>query len=376
MVKWLLTISNLAIYPDHIMRSRFPIDWWLLTPALILVTISLTTLLSVNIVYFRSQLISFVIAIAAFLFFSRINLDFIKQLTIPIYGISLLLLAVIFAIGIESHGAIRWVDVLGTSIQFSELLKPFLALAFISFLSQAPYSKRKTYVISLLFLIPIFLLITLQPDLGSGLIYVFTAFFILLVSGFPLYLFGLTLLPILFASPFIWFVLHDYQRQRILTLLHPTVDPLGTSYNSIQAIIAVGSGTFFGRGWFQGTQSSLRFLPERHTDFIFATLAEGIGFIGAVFVVLTFAWLCYRVYVIFKNSEDQFSKLFAVACFGFFLIQGFINIGMNIGYLPIVGVTLPFVSFGGNSLLANFIFLGILSAISRSQKKEHVLEIR
>src|SRR6185503_19754227 len=132
----------------------------------------------------------------------------------------------------------------------------------------------------------------------------------------------------------------------------------------------------FGKGWFQGTQSSLRFLPERHTDFIFATLAEGIGFIGTVVVILTFAFLCYRVYLVFKNAEDQFSRLFAVCAFGFFLIQGAVNIGMNIGYLPIVGVTLPFVSFGGNSLVANFIFLGILSAISAAQKRERVLEIR
>jgi rod shape determining protein RodA len=358
------------------MRSRFHIDWWLLAPALLLVTISLTTLFSVNFALFRNQLISFFVAFVAFLFFSRINLDFIKQLRVPIYIVSLILLAIIFVIGIESRGAIRWIDVFGTSIQFSELLKPFLAVAFVSFLSSTEYSRRKSYVLSVLFLLPIFLLITLQPDLGSGMIYVLTAFLILLVNGFPLYLFGLTVLPILLASPFIWFLLHDYQKQRIMTLLHPSLDPLGTSYNSIQAIIAVGSGTFLGRGWFQGTQSSLRFLPERHTDFIFATLAEGIGFIGAIFVVLTFAWLCYRVYVIFKNSEDQFNRLFAVACFGFFLIQGFVNIGMNVGYLPIVGVTLPFVSFGGNSLLANFIFLGILSAISSTEKRERVLEIR
>ncbi len=358
------------------MKSYFKLDWWLLAPVFILITISLTTLLSVNISYFKSQIISLVVAFIAFIFFSRVNLELIKQFKKPIYFISLILLGVIFFIGIESRGAVRWIDLFGTRLQFSEVLKPFLAVCFSAFLAESGYSKNKSFFLSLILMIPIVLLIVLQPDLGSGLIYVFVGLFVLLVTGYPLYLFGLSFLPILIATPFIWSILHDYQRQRILTFIHPASDPLGTSYNSIQAIIAVGSGTFWGRGWFQGTQSSLKFLPERHTDFIFATLSEGIGFIGAAVVVLAFIFLCYRVYIIFKNSEDQFSKIFAACCFGFFLIQGFVNIGMNIGFLPIVGVTLPFVSFGGNSLLSNFIFLGILTGISFNQKREHVLEIR
>jgi rod shape determining protein RodA len=183
-------------------------------------------------------------------------------------------------------------------------------------------------------------------------------------------------LPALIAIPLIWPHLHDYQQQRIITFLNPTADPLGTSYNSMQAIIAVGSGSFFGKGWFQGTQSSLLFLPERHTDFIFATLSEGLGFIGAAFVVLTFGFLCYRVYLIFRDAQDRFTQVFAASFFSLLIVQGFMNIGMNVGLLPIVGVTLPFVSFGGNSLLSNFIFLGILSTMSISQKHKNVLEIK
>lgn len=358
------------------MKSRFFIDWWLVAPVLFLVLISLTTLISVNVIYFKSQLISLGIALVVFFFFSRLNIDFLKQFIKPIYITSLILLGVIFAIGIESRGAIRWIDLFGAKIQFSELLKPFLAICFATFLTEKNFSQQKSFFLSLLYMIPIVLLIVLQPDLGSGLIYVFVGLFVLLVCGYPLYFFGLSFLPVVLASPFIWAFLHDYQRQRILTFLHPASDPLGTSYNSIQAIIAVGSGTFWGRGWFQGTQSALRFLPERHTDFIFATISEGIGFIGAIFVVLAFAFLCYRVYLVFKRAEDPFSKVFAACCFGFFLIQGFVNIAMNIGYLPIVGVTLPFVSYGGNSLISNFIFLGIVMGISLRQKNEHVLEIR
>jgi len=358
------------------MRNKFHIDWLLLAPALLLVSISLATLFSINLLYFRTQVISLIISLAAYFFFSRISIDFLKQLTKPIYIISLILLSVIFVIGIESRGAVRWIEIFGARLQFSEILKPFLAISFASFLAHTTYSKNKSFFFTLCLLLPIVLLIVLQPDLGSGLIYIFVAVFVLLVYGYPLYLFGFSILPLLFASPVIWSLLHDYQRQRVFTFLNPALDPLGRSYNSIQAIIAVGSGMFMGKGWFQGTQSSLRFLPERHTDFIFATLAEGIGFIGALFVVVCFAFLCYRIYLVFKNSEDQFSKLFTAGCFGFFLIQGFVNIGMNIGYLPVVGVTLPFVSYGGNSLLSNFIFLGIVSALSSSQRKERVLEIR
>ena len=358
------------------MRKNLYIDWLLLAPALILVVISLTTLFSVNIAYFRTQIISLIVSLIFFFFFTQINIEVLRQFKKYIYIISLILLGIIFFIGIESRGAVRWIEIFGGRLQFSELLKPFLAVAFSAFLAEGVHSRNKTFFLALILLIPIVLLIILQPDLGSGLIYIFVGLFVLLVNGFPLYLFGLAFLPVLVASPFIWSLLHDYQRQRILTFIHPAVDPQGTSYNSIQAVIAVGSGAFFGRGWFQGTQSTLKFLPERHTDFIFATLSEGIGFVGSVFVILTFAFLCYRAYVIFRNSEDQFSRLFSACCFSFFLIQGFVNIGMNIGLLPIVGVTLPFVSFGGNSLLSNFIFLGVLSGISGRQRSERVLEIR
>lgn len=292
------------------------------------------------------------------------------------YVVSLLLLMITFFIGIESRGAARWVEVFGISLQFSETLKPFLSVAFATFLAGVIDARKKSFFLSLLLLLPVAFLIYKQPDLGSALVYVFVAFFVLFVAGFPFRWFAMIFIPVIIAIPFVWPHLHEYQRQRIITFLNPTVDPLGTSYNTIQAVIAVGSGTFFGKGWFEGTQSLLQFLPERHTDFIFATIAEGLGFVGATGVVLVFAFLCYRIYLIFSESEDRFTKLFAACCFGFFLVQGVVNIGMNIGIVPVVGITLPFVSFGGNSLVANFIFLGILTGLHTSQKNKHVLEIR
>jgi rod shape determining protein RodA len=358
------------------MRSQFKIDIWLLVPVAVLVTVSLITLLSVNSDFFKSQLLSLVIAVIAFLFFSQINTDSIKQLKLPIYIVSLILLGIVLFLGIESRGAVRWIDIFGVRFQFSEILKPFLAFAFASFVAEKRYRTMKSFFIILIFLSPVIFLIYLQPDLGNALIFLGVALFALIVAGFPFRWFVISALPVIVLSPFIWTMLHEYQRQRVLTFFHKTSDPLGTSYNSIQAIIAVGAGTFFGKGLSQGTQSGLRFLPERHTDFIFATIAEELGFVGAIIIIVASIALCYRIYVIFKNSNNALSKIFVACSFGFILMQCFVNIGMNIGIAPIVGVTLPFVSFGGSSLVSNFIFLGILSSFSSSHKNKDVLEIR
>lgn len=358
------------------MKKNFRIDFWLLAPVIVLVIISLTTLFAVNPFFFRSQLIALTVSVIAFLFFSQINVEMLKQVKLPIYIVSIVLLLIVLIIGIESRGASRWIEIFGVSLQFSEILKPFLAISFAAFLSEHHYPTKKNFLYTILFSLPIVLLINFQPDLGSALIYAGVIILAMVVIGYPLLWFGLAALPIIIAVPFVWPLLHEYQRQRVLTFLHPTADPLGTSYNAIQAIIAVGSGTFLGKGLSEGTQSGLRFLPERQTDFIFATLAEGLGFIGTAIVILAFLFLCYRIYKIFNGCRDTFGKMFTVCGFGFILIQCFVNIGMNMGYLPIVGVTLPFVSFGGSSLLSNFIFLGLISSLSVSQKHKNVLEIR
>jgi rod shape determining protein RodA len=358
------------------MRKNLKIDWWLLAPVSILVMLSLTILLSINPAYFRSQLISLIVSLIAFFTFSQINTELLKSLRLPIYIISLILLLIVLALGIESRGAVRWVSLFGTTLQFSEILKPFLLVSFASLIAENKTPKLKSFFFILASLLPVFALIYLQPDLGSALIYASVAVLTLFIIGFPLLWFFLALLPLLIASPLIWGVLHEYQRQRILTFLHPKKDPLGSSYNAIQATIAVGSGMILGKGIGQGTQSTLRFLPERQTDFIFATLSEGLGLIGGLLVIAAFGLLCYRIFLIFKNSTDLFEKSFTAGCFFFFLIQFFFNVGMNIGLLPVVGVTLPFVSFGGSSLLASFIFLGILSSLGTDRKYKHVLEIK
>lgn len=358
------------------MRKFLRIDFLLLIPVIVLVSISLFTLLSLNVDFFKSQLVSLFIASIAFLFFSQVNVDFFRQFKGPIYTISLVMLLITLGIGFESHGAVRWIDILGIRLQFSEILKPFLCLVFAAMLAERRNASFKSFFTAIIFVMPVFLLVYFQPDLGSAILYLSVALFALLIGGFPFRWFMLLFMPIILLMPVIWVKLHGYQRDRILTFLNPQADPLGVSYNSIQALIAVGSGAFFGKGLSEGTQSGLRFLPERQTDFIFATIAEGLGFIGAFLIIISLIFLCYRIFLIFSTTKDNYIRIFAACAFSFFLIPTFVNIGMNLGIVPIVGVTLPFVSFGGSSLLSNFIFLGLLSAMSSSQKHKDVLEIR
>ena len=358
------------------MKTNLKIDFWLLAPVLVLLSIGLSTLASINMVYFRNQIFSLVVACIIFLSLIQIDYNIFKSLKIPLYFSSLALLFVVFLIGIETRGAARWIELFGIRIQFSEICKPLLSLALASQISSDKNPKFKTFILTSILLAPVILFIYLQPDLGNALIFSGVFFVALIILGFPMkWFFTVFLLPFLLISPLLWGALHEYQRQRILTFIHPHKDPLGTSYNTIQALIAVGSGMLFGKGLGENTQSLLKFLPERHTDFIFATISEGMGFIGGLVVILTFAYLMYRVYSIFKNSGNLFEKTVLTCCFLFFFVQFFLNIGMNIGLLPIAGVTLPFVSYGGSSLVANFIFLAIVSSISTSQERQ-ALEIR
>lgn len=358
------------------MKRKLQVDLWLLVPIAILVIISLSTLLSVDFTYFRSQLVSLIVGLIGYMIFSRMNIEFLKQLKLPIYILSIFLFVIVLIVGIETRGASRWIDIFGIRLQFSEILKPFLALSFSAYLSDEGSLSIKQFVKIVLLMLPVIILIAIQPDLGTALLYAGAGFFTLLVLGFPLIWFFLLSLPVIIASPFIWSMLHGYQKQRVLTFLNPSSDPLGTSYNGIQAIIAVGSGAFLGKGISEGTQSVLRFLPERHTDFIFATIAEGLGFMGSALVIVAFLAISYRLYILFRRSDDLFAKSFLCMSIGFFLIQGFVNIAMNMGILPIVGITFPFVSFGGSSLLSNFIFLGLIVSLTNSDKNKDVLEIR
>ncbi len=357
-------------------KSYFSIDLSLLIPVLVLVALGISGIFSLSVDLFRSQLIFLLISLIVFFFFSQINFRNIKNYSLPIYLLSVILLVVVLVVGIESRGTVRWIDFFGFRIQFSEILKPFLVLSFASFLAEKENYNFKFFVVVLFLIAPIFLLIFFQPDLGNALIYLITLLLVLFSFGFPLsYFLALFFFGALFL-PVFWNFLRGYQKQRILTFLELKIDPLGFSYNAIQSIIAVGSGMLLGRGFGQGTQSSLRFLPERHTDFIFATLSEELGFIGGVLIITTFMFLLYRILVLFKEAKEKFVKIFAMSSFFLLTVEFFVNAGMNMGLVPIVGVSLPFVSYGGSSLLSNFILIGFLSSMKRYTDRKEALEIK
>ncbi len=353
------------------------IDWLLVLPILILIVFSLTTLLSINGGFFRNQLLFSVIGGILFLFFSQINYRILQSYTVPIYIASFIILFLLLIIGLESrNGAARWITFFGFAIQFSELLKPLLIIAFSAFLTSRESTSFKKFALALLLLLPITFFIYRQPDLGNAIIYVLTAISMLIFYGFPLRWFFAGFIGFLVIIPTSWRFLHQYQRDRLLTFFHLTNDPLGTSYNAIQSIIAVGSGGFLGKGFGQGTQSALRFLPERQTDFLFATFSEMFGFAGSLIVIIAFVMLLYRLFILVQAAEDSFSKVFIAGAFSLMSIQFFVNIGMNIGIVPIVGVTLPFMSYGGSSFIANCVLLGFVSAMGYKHKEKQVLEIR
>ncbi len=352
------------------------VDWSIFIPSCILIIIGLLTLFSLGGDYFRNQFLFSLVCIVLFFLLHKFDYRILKEFGMIFYIFSLIALAIIFIIGFESKGAVRWVEIFGVSIQFSELCKPLLAISLSSFLSNSESRSIKSFFLTGVFLAPIFLLIFFQPDLGNATIYALVVGIVLFTFGYSIKWFIASAVPFLLLSPLLWLQLHDYQRDRIFTFFNPASNPLGESYNVIQAVIAVGSGGIMGKGFGAGTQSGLRFLPERHTDFIFATLSEGLGFLGAMIVVGCFFFLLFRIYKVIIQQEETFEKIFGVCVFGFLLIHFFVNVGMNAGIVPVVGVTLPFVSLGGSSLLSNMIFLSILSQMSISQKKEAVLEIR
>lgn len=351
------------------------VDRTLLLPIFVLQFLSLTTLFSIDASLFRSQLLFFVFSLFVCLVISQIDFAQLEFFTLPFYLLSIVLLLFVFAIGISSHGAVRWLDIFGFRIQFSEILKPFLITS-LSFFLLGKKKSMTTILKVFILLAPIFMIIFFQPDLGNALLYLLVIVAGLLTLNFPFrfFLLGTAIFASLF--PFLWHFLHTYQKQRLLTFIHPANDPLGNSYNAAQSLIAVGSGGFFGKGFGETTQSGLRFLPERHTDFIFATISEALGLFGALIVLLSISFLLYRIYLLFMKLPMSSAKIFVIFAFFLLLLQSFINMAMNMGTMPIVGIALPFVSYGGSSLLSNFILIGLLLSLSRGVGENSVLEIR
>ena len=282
----------------------------------------------------------------------------------PLYGLMLLLLFLTSLLAPKVKGAQSWLGFGGVRFQPSEFAKIAIILMLSKFFNRYPPLNFKTFMIGLGMIMPPVILVLLQPDAGSALVYLVISFGMLIAAGTPfIYLGGLVGLGLSAIPPLYFFALKEYQRNRILVFLDPMRDPLGAGYNVIQSRIAVGSGGFAGKGFMMGTQSKLKFLPEPHTDFIFSVFSEEFGFIGNIILIILLAVLLFRVINAGLRSKDRRCKIFVAGVTSWLWFQIFESIGMSIGIVPVTGLPLPFLSYGGSSLLAIFMALGIVMSI-------------
>ena len=297
-----------------------------------------------------------------------ISLDYhsLKRLALPLYGFTVLLLLGVMFFGHASLGAQRWIQIGPATFQPSEFSKAFMIVCLAAFLDEhSEYLEQwKDYLPACLFMVIPFVLVLRQPDLGTALVFVAIAFSMFWVCGFKLKWIGVLTAMFACATPVLWQFLHEYQRNRIRVFLDPELDPFGAGYHVIQSKIAIGSGMLWGKGWMQGTQSQLDFLPENHTDFIFAVAGEEFGFIGAVIILLLYMLLIWRGLTIALNAEDRFGTLLAAGITGMYLFHVLVNVGMTIGIMPVTGVPLPFLSYGVSSLTTNMLLAGVLQNIN------------
>ncbi len=351
--------------------KRLFIDWQLLLPAIIILIFGLAAIFSISTPLGINQLFFTFLGLIAFLIFASFPYTSHRYL-VWIYGaVSLLLLILPFVFGTLTRGAVRWLQIGSLTLQPSEIIKPFLIIIFSSFMA----AGGRILPYSLLLFAPS-VLIFKQPDLGSTLVIIAIWLGILIASKLPLRGLIIVVCLGLTAVPLAWHQFQPYQQQRIVSFINPYADPKTSGYHSIQSIIAVGSGGLLGKGVGLGPQSQLDFLPERHTDFIFASLAESLGFLGSISLLLAYFFLLRRLLLISLKAPDQFGRLLGAGVFTLIFFQVTVNVGMNIGLSPITGITLPLVSSGGSSLLATAISLGLAHNLSRHTHSTSHLEIK
>ncbi|MCD6048291.1 MAG: cell shape-determining protein RodA [Gammaproteobacteria bacterium] len=286
-----------------------------------------------------------------------------------LYSICLFMLVLVLGLGVISKGGQRWLNLGFFRFQPSEIMKLGLPLMLAWYFNgeELPPSFKCLSVAAVLILVPV-LLVAKQPDLGTALMIAFGGVSVILLAGIPWWLIisGVSLIAVSF--PFLWHLLHDYQKKRILTLFNPERDPLGTGYHIIQSKIAIGSGGLLGKGWMAATSSQLSFLPEHHTDFIFAVAGEELGFIGILLLLCLYFYILWRGLKITTMAQDTFSRLIAGSITLLFFISALVNMGMVCGLLPVVGVPLPLVSYGGTAMVTFFASFGIVMSVHANRK--------
>ena len=319
----------------------------------------------------KNHIIKFIFSSIVFIFILLINYKFIKSLSLYFYLISVASLIFLIFFGIESAGSKRWISLGFFSIQPSEFAKIFLVLAMAKYYSEVTYIKNNSLIKSifpiLLILLP-FLLIVNQPDLGTSLLLLANGLSLIIVSGINVWLILLGFILFISLIPVAWNLLHNYQQNRILTFLNPENDPLGSGYHIAQSKIAIGSGGFTGKGYMQGSQSQLEFIPEIHTDFVFSIFSEEFGFLGSIIILLLHFYLFFYGMKSSFYANNEFDKLVVFGLTINYFFYFLINISMVIGLVPVVGVPLPIISYGGSSMLAIIISFAIIQKININRK--------
>lgn len=352
---------------------RLHIDLPLLLALIALSVVSLFVIYSAggqDFALVERQAVRIVISFVVLVFLAQVAPQTYQRLAIPVFIVGLALLLAVLLVGVVGKGAQRWLDLGIIRIQPSELMKlaaPMM-LAWYCSRSQMPVRWYQVLIGFLLIVIPT-LLIARQPDLGTSLLVFCSGLFVLFLAGMSWRLILAGLIALGAFLPVAWFyLLHGYQRQRVLTFLSPETDPLGAGYHIIQSKIAIGSGGLEGKGWLQGTQSQLEFLPERHTDFIFSVFSEEFGLIGVVVLLFLYGFIICRGLLIAIRAQQVFSKLLAGSITLTVFIYALVNIGMVSGLLPVVGVPLPMISYGGTSMVTIMAGFGILMAIATHRR--------
>jgi len=313
---------------------------------------------------------SIYVAIGLFLMFfiSRLDQSVYKSFLMHLFWLGLILLSWVLLFPAEGYKTDRWIDLGFISFQPSEVIRLLLPLAAASYLTRN--QKRNTikdWLVVLVAILSSSFLIFKQPDLGTALIVLASGCIPVFLAGFPLLILIILIMVVITSSPFLWASLTPYMQQRIITLFNPESDLLGAGWNISQSKTAIGSGGFWGKGYLNGTQSQLDFIPESHSDFIFSVIGEEFGFLGIFLLLMLYGIILYRVFKIAFNSSTEFSRLAATSIGFIFLIYIWINVSMTVGTLPVVGVPLPLISQGGTSILIHLVAFGFVLSMKRRQ---------
>lgn len=352
--------------------AQYHIDLPLLTGLVLLCAFGLAVLYSAsgeNLAQIQRQLTRLGLAFFVMIVVAQIRPGTLRRWTPWLYGIGIMLLVAVLLFGLTGKGAQRWLSLGVVRFQPSEMVKLAVPMMIAWYLSRdrLPPKWKPLLIAAALIAAPV-LMIAKQPDLGTSLLVASAGIFVLFLAGISWKIISGLLVGGAAGAPILWYFMHDYQKRRVLTFLDPEKDPLGSGYHIIQSKIAIGSGGLYGRGWLNGTQSQLDFLPERHTDFIFAVISEELGLVGVIILLLLYLFIIARGLYIATRAQDTYGRLLAGALTMVFFVYLFVNTGMVTGLLPVVGVPLPLVSYGGTSLVTLMAGFGILMSIHTHRK--------